>query len=917
MAIKGLWTNLASPASRNPITAMQGMVSGWNAWFNNPTMTKVSPQPVEKDNMMSIAEAPMQQSSSNSFLLNNLKYKQQDIKAKNMELQSKIDWMKTQTPTVDFRAWAKAWLQAGAQTGAQIPAQAGAIQGQQDFQQPEQPTQQPQAPNTAINDLLATVKQYPDATVEEIKTNFPEFQWNEDTIPDLLATVKQYPDATMDEIMKAFPELAGEQQTQQWQEDPKEPKISKEWFNIWQIPYIPKISTEKEVAKFLDPLGTKWTWWADLWTAFKLVWKWVVNLWAGAVNMMTGLLNIWLNPKETAQWADFLVKWLLDNIAWDKSEEATAVAKMWGNFLEKVKDPQQIGQFITENPAEIISALSPQTALKVFEWWTKSISKTITPLVKKTQSLSKWGQKIVKESIKWLKTWELWWLKKALTPTKSVAKIEKWVKYKAKWQQELYKAQSPSLGKLTKRKDYRLSQEVAAEANELIVKEWYIPKDTQSRFDAHSATKQKAWAKVQKKLDDAWVDASVDMKKVANKVEEYIDRNPAFQDMKPAELKALKAKVKIWREKGNVSINYAENSKQMLNAIVDNYGDAKVSDILKNWYRQANKEIGLLLDESLSKIPWEFTQLKRNYWVLAETFEDVMKANLKNQRKKGMWLISTYSRLEGASDIIWSTVWLIWGKANVWQFAQWLWKIAIGKRMQKLVDPDFLVERWFKKLSKNMKNGLSPKIKDVPNTPNSSVPSIRSSNVPKVKGLVKALPSPDTVTKSNIGTAKNPIKWLAPNKANIIELPSKVKKAPLKVAITKPSATVKAPEASLVKEAKKYKTADEFVKSQKTPDKVSVWIKSKFSDKWAYKDIPVIRKVENKKLYQWWSDGKRQFWTENKEYAEKFGNVKEKVGTFYEVNNGNRVTKVYIDAEQQLTDIRNKANRSKWLSPKK
>lgn len=80
------------------------------------------------------------------------------------------------------------------------------------------------------------------------------------------------------------------------------------------------------------------------------------------------------------------------------------------------------------------------------------------------------------------------------------------------------------------------------------------------------------------------------------------------------------------------------------------------------------------------------------------------------------------------------------------------------------------------------------------------------------------------------------------------------------------------------------------------PETTRVFVKSKFRDGGGYADIPVIRKVENKTLYQGGSADGRQFWTENKDYAAQFGKVTKKTGTFYEVDNGNRMTSVYVDA---------------------
>lgn len=89
-----------------------------------------------------------------------------------------------------------------------------------------------------------------------------------------------------------------------------------------------------------------------------------------------------------------------------------------------------------------------------------------------------------------------------------------------------------------------------------------------------------------------------------------------------------------------------------------------------------------------------------------------------------------------------------------------------------------------------------------------------------------------------------------------------------------------------------------------TPKTVRVWKNSRFGNGGGYDDIPVIRKEENITLYQGGKAGdNRQFWTSDKKYAEQFGNVKEKTGTFYRVDNGNRVTSVYVEAPSKSTGL--------------
>jgi predicted nucleotidyltransferase len=49
-------------------------------------------------------------------------------------------------------------------------------------------------------------------------------------------------------------------------------------------------------------------------------------------------------------------------------------------------------------------------------------------------------------------------------------------------------------------------------------------------------------------------------------------------------------------------------------------------------------------------------------------------------------------------------------------------------------------------------------------------------------------------------------------------------------------------------------------------------------------------------MYQGGVGENRQFWTPDKKYAEQFGKVAEKTGSFYQVENGNRMTDVFVDA---------------------
>jgi hypothetical protein len=171
-----------------------------------------------------------------------------------------------------------------------------------------------------------------------------------------------------------------------------------------------------------------------------------------------------------------------------------------------------------------------------------------------------------------------------------------------------------------------------------------------------------------------------------------------------------------------------------------------------------------------------------------------------------------------------------------------------------------------------------------------------------------------TIPKSTIipqiNTKTNKIPAIPKSKSSLIES-IKAQKEKINKIPNKQGGFIKIPKAKnvLTEEAKKYNSAEEFVKGQGTPKTVNLWRKSRFNNKGGYVDYPIIRKEDNIKLYQGGEGG--QHWTSDKKYAEQFGEVKEKTGSFYQIDNGNRMTNVYVEApsKSQLTDIWNEANK--------
>jgi hypothetical protein len=54
----------------------------------------------------------------------------------------------------------------------------------------------------------------------------------------------------------------------------------------------------------------------------------------------------------------------------------------------------------------------------------------------------------------------------------------------------------------------------------------------------------------------------------------------------------------------------------------------------------------------LSEIPNQFQNAKNRMGALLDAFDDIVKANVKNQKKKSTNLTETYSRIEGIGNIV-------------------------------------------------------------------------------------------------------------------------------------------------------------------------------------------------------------------------------------------------------------------------
>lgn len=94
----------------------------------------------------------------------------------------------------------------------------------------------------------------------------------------------------------------------------------------------------------------------------------------------------------------------------------------------------------------------------------------------------------------------------------------------------------------------------------------------------------------------------------------------------------------------------------------------------------------------------------KKYGALAEMYQDVVKQDIVNLRKKGLGMEESFSRISGVGDVIGGAFQLITNPANaVRDITSGVGKIAMGKIAGKLKDPDYLISEGYRKLSESMK----------------------------------------------------------------------------------------------------------------------------------------------------------------------------------------------------------------------
>lgn len=462
-----------------------------------------------------------------------------------------------------------------------------------------------------------------------------------------------------------------------------------------------ELAAVKENPELLKPYMTSTTddvldvveWWVDIafstfnpyataafttaWWLESMVWWWALTwfwekMWGiGSVINELPVLSQFrdsLSEENQARFDQFVANSALWLMLWVKNK--SNIYKNPKQFLVENLQPNQITKNFMENVVWISEKAywGLQRAwnyARGIEWWS---------LWKMAWKMSNW--------LEWLTEW---WAEK-LTSTV-------WA------QDKLYKAQEPRMNVLSNKKNLEKRRANSDRANQLIVENWYKPTNTTERLDAHQKTLDKLWGQVMSKVNE-WEWIFADQSSIISKLSDYIDEQKALWiDASKSDIQALErelASMKKQQKEWTLDIPTLEKKKQVFNDLID-WKWVEASEVYKKWIRLITHEIGKIEDAILAEIPWEFQALKNDVWALLDTYEDVFKADMKNQRKKGSGLIESYSRIEWMADILWA---ILWKDSSAW-FIKWVSKVALGKAMAKASDVDFLVKKWFEDLYKS------------------------------------------------------------------------------------------------------------------------------------------------------------------------------------------------------------------------
>lgn len=352
----------------------------------------------------------------------------------------------------------------------------------------------------------------------------------------------------------------------------------------------------------------------------------------------------------------------------------------------------------------------------------------------------------------WVQYWKerLWAFDMSSTSTRKVGwiwkikwAIDAWtekiawkVLWSTSWKKELFQAASPSYQTLWNDKNISNIWQNFEKADETVLKYWYTPTDTETRASAFKGSMKKVWTEVENARGAAIekTDGSQFADLIDIEIKDRINRWE-FLPSDESDITALTKLAEYYRWLEAIDIPTLWWMRARLNAEIS----FKMWSDFWDMYNAVLKKVWIAIRQTENNIIWsvkwtQFKELMLEYKALAETYPDIIKANIKNMRKKWSSLEESFSRISWIGDII-AWAWKVFTKWSSWfaDIGKWLWKVAVWKVLWKLKDTDFLVKEWYRKLSATTPKVIKKKPTTKPKVTDTKKPTVIKKEVKKVE----------------------------------------------------------------------------------------------------------------------------------------------------------------------------------------
>lgn len=612
------------------------------------------------------------------------------------------------------------------------------------FQAPTTPTPaKPTFSNWVVPQANAETTQTPQPNIiQEFLTNTktnPEFTKKRNAVIEML---KNWEDETWisDVIVKNM-----------WYKSPQK----EQWFIWWALGWI------KDIAVW----GIKRIWEAGVWLA---EWKYTMpeafaRWWAGALQTTFSPIS-WILWQWIKTGIENIPQWFKDFIS-KKATPTIQDVKMWYDS----QSPEQRRKL--DNIWVWTEILLNFAWLKWAEKWIKA----------SLPALEQAGKQVVKTGWKVLKTWKklTWWATDIITSpikqTVATAKTLVWKPDEISWIQQAIR---PYL-KTKWWKVIRWQEQVINEiktANNYVKNSWIKQTWLSTYREALEKQLKSVWKQISEKTGQ---DLSIDLTDTAWKLKQLAN-SKTVKLLDKAEWNKLKQIADDIAKWWKISVQEAEFMNQWINDVVRSVWTA--SETYKKWLNLLVQDIRTKLDDTLSLIPWEFKQIKKDYGALRNVLWDTIKREIIYNRANPEWLISSFSKIEWLSNV-WS--WLLkiawldvkWWVSQIWK---WLLQNKVWAFIKGKNDPNYIIQQIFSKnnawnLQKiNKSDIIKPlKINQLKNDSiiNTNIPSSSKSNLWTTKNLwgnKKIVPTtinkPTTLKQKTSNISENDIKTFIDNK---------------------------------------------------------------------------------------------------------------------------------------------------------